>query len=289
MQCEICKSKCIVIWANVKNYTYYQCMACQYLYVYPKPSVHIVEKYYQVPTFYKKAEMEESRLVPEARVRLKRLSKLAEKYGLDKYILDVGCASGIFLEQAIKEGWVVEGVEISSELSTRAREKGLNVVNGWLENLPNNKKYPFVTAWEVIEHSIEPIRFFDKLQSLVQDGGLLAISTPMSNGLPANILRSKFPMISPPEHISLFSNKSIILLGKNFGLQMVRFQSFSNLKRQNLERGFMRLLFDPISFPNTISIKLSLLLAVAFLPITKIMDAMGFGSEMEVIFRRMPS
>lgn len=285
MQCEICQSTRVSIWATVSHHDYYLCKTCEHLYMYPKPSPVTVEAYYQNATFYNKAACEEPRLIEEARRRVKILERLAEKCRLKKSLLDVGCASGIFLEQAQKNGWVVEGIELSPVLSAMARTKGLRVANGWIEGRPNHSRYPVVTAWEVIEHAIDPLKFLNTVRSYVQDGGLVALSTPLSNGLPARVLRSRFPMICPPEHLSLFSRKSIMMLGRRVGLKMIRFRSFSNLKIENLERGLCQFVFEPMGFPEPAKNRFSSFIAAALVPLAKVMDAMGFGSEMEVVFR----
>jgi SAM-dependent methyltransferase len=256
--------------------------------VYPKPPAHEIEKYYQDATFYSKAESEELRLIAEAKTRVKFLSKLAEKYGLEKRLLDVGCASGIFLEQAQKDGWVVEGIELSPILSAEARTKGLTVLNGLIEELPIHTKYPVVTAWEVIEHTINPEKFLYSLRSRVQDGGFVALSTPLSNGLPALVLRSRFPMLCPPEHLSIFSKQSLQILGKELGLEMINFQSFSNLAKENLERGLFRYVFGSTPLPDAAAKQLSSLLAIAISPLPKVIDAMSLGSEMQVVLRKTP-
>jgi SAM-dependent methyltransferase len=245
-----------------------------------------VEKYYLDASFYDKAAREEPRLVEEASRRLKMLSKLTGRYGLERRLLDVGCASGIFLEQAQKDGWVAEGVELSPTLSVQARSKGLNVRNGWIEDLPDTARYPVVTAWEVIEHAIDPVQFLSRTRLCAQDGGLLALSTPLSNGLPARILGSQFPMLLPPEHLSLFSKNSMLILGRRLGLQMIHFRSFSNLEKENLERGLSRFIFEPMAFHQAAKKRFSSFIAAALVPLAKVMDAMGFGSEMEVVFRR---
>lgn len=285
MQCEVCQSARLVIWATVANYDYYRCKVCKYLYVHPKPSAQEIEKYYQDARFYEQAESEEARLSEEAKRRMRLLTGLAQKYGLDKSLLDVGCASGIFLEQARAKGWLAEGIELSPVLASRARSKGFKVMDGRLEDLNGKGTYPVVTAWEVIEHAMNPANFLAKLRSHVQEGGLLALSTPLSNGIPARLLRSRFPMIYPPEHLSLFSRKSIVILGRHRGLKMVRFQSFSNLKRENLERGLFRFVFSRMAISDSIGKKVSSLLALMILPLPKMMDVMGAGTEMEVIFR----
>lgn len=288
MQCEICQSKLLSMWATVSDYNYYRCKKCYYLFVYPKPSSGELRKYYQNTKFYDKAESEKPRLVRESNSRLQMLSGLAKEYGLKKNLLDVGAASGIFLEQGEKNGWSVEGIELSPELADRARNKGFTVTEGLIEELPGNSKFPIVTAWEVIEHTIDPIEFMARLRGYAQDGGLIALSTPLSNGLPARVLGSQFPMICPPEHISLFSRKSITMLGERLRLKMVRFRSFSNLTKVNLERGLFRFVFNPTPIPDTLGRKLSSSLAAAISPLPKLIDVLGIGSEMEIVFRCMP-
>lgn len=285
MQCEICQSTRITLWATVAHYGYYRCKACQYLYVHPKPCAQEIEEYYQDARFYRQAESEEPRLSGEARQRVRLLTELAQKYGLDKSLLDVGCAAGIFLEEAQKRGWTVEGIELSRTLCAKARSKGLSVTNGWLEDLPETARYPVVTVWEVLEHAIDPVQFLSRTRLCAQDGGLVALSTPLSNGLPARILGSQFPMILPPEHLGLFSRKSIMVLGKRLGFEMVHFRSFSNLEKANLERGLCRFVFDPMAFPEAVKKRLSPVVSAALVPLAKVMDAMGFGSEMEIVFR----
>jgi SAM-dependent methyltransferase len=287
MQCEICQSKLLSIWATVSDYNYYRCKRCRYLFVYPKPSSGELKKYYQNAHFYDKAESEEPRLVRESESRLRMLSRFAEEYGLKKSLLDVGSASGIFLEQGRKNGWSVEGIELSPELVKKAKNKGFRVTEGLIEELPGNSKFPLVTAWEVIEHCIDPIEFLMKLREHTQDGGLIALSTPLSNGLPALLLGSQFPMICPPEHISLFSRKSVTMLGERLRLKMVHFRSFSNLKKVNVERGLFRFVFGPILIPETLGKKLSTLLATAISPLPDLIDMLGMGCEMEIVFRRM--
>lgn len=288
MQCEICQSTRIAIWATVSNYDYYRCKTCQYLYVHPKPSAQQIQDYYQDARFYRQAESEELRLREEASRRVRWLSELAQRYGLDKSLLDVGCASGIFLEQARASGWLAEGIELSPLLASRARSKGLSVMDGRMEDVNGKRRYPVVTAWEVIEHAMDPVKFVAHIRSRVREGGLVALSTPLSNGIPARILGSRFPMIYPPEHLGLFSKKSITMLAKRFGLRTIHFRSFSNLGKKSLERGLFRFVFQRMAIPDPVGKRFSSMVAVALLPFPKIMDAVGLGSEMEVIFRCAP-
>ncbi len=284
-RCEVCASLRVARWGTVAGYVHYRCVACRHLYVYPRPSPEVIEAYYCDARFYDKAQAEETRLVAEARARVRSLWLLADACGLERRLLDVGCASGIFLEEARNAGWAVEGVELSPALSARARAKGLGVVSGWLEDLPGDATYPVVTAWEVIEHAIDPVGFFRRLRARVRPGGLLAVSTPQSDGLPATVLGARFPMICPPEHLSLFSRKSLRALGAREGFEVATFRSFSNLKRDNLTRGLSRLLFGAIPEPRSVAFRVASAVASILTPVPAVVDALGIGSEMEVVFR----
>lgn len=284
--CEICKSCSVHLWNTIAGYAHYRCRACNHLFVYPKPCLEKLGEYYDDAAFYAKAEAEELRLVGEARDRISRLNQMAKEYGLKTVLLDVGCASGIFLDQARKEGWTVEGVELSTVLCEKAKAKGLHVMNGWIENLPDTSCYAVVTAWEVIEHSRDPLAFLEQLCSCVQTGGLIALSTPLSDGLPALLLQSRFPMVCPPEHLCLFSRKSLVRLGKRLNLQLVYVRSFSNLRRENLRRGLERYVFGRV-LPSPFSSWLSGLCSTLLQPFPRVIDTVGMGSEIEVIFRKV--
>ena len=64
-----------------------------------------------------------------------RIAAIERRYGRRGRLLDVGCALGDFLLEAKASGWDVEGVEISSFAAQRARERGLRVTAGRLEEL----------------------------------------------------------------------------------------------------------------------------------------------------------
>jgi hypothetical protein len=192
------------------------------------------------------------------------------------------------MEQAQRAGWFVEGVEMSPALCEKAIAKGLSVVNGPLEHLKSERQYPIVTAWEVIEHTLDPEAFLTQLSSRTAQGGFIALSTPLSNGLPARILGSRFPYICPPEHLSLFSKQSIHILGKRIGLEPIYFRSFSNLKKDNLKRGLDRFVFGRIFGSNaSISTRLSSFCATLLQPLPHLVDVLGMGAEMEIVFRKV--
>jgi SAM-dependent methyltransferase len=290
ISCDICR-KDAQFWATIVSYDHYRCAKCGHLFVYPKPSQQELDNFYLNGRYYDKAEGEKARLVKEASLRMEKLQRLATRFNLSRRLLDVGCASGYFIRQAATAGWYATGVDRSEDIARRARESsGAEVFSGRIEQMELGKgAFSIVTAWEVVEHTTDPRAFFSALARNVAAGGLLALSTPLANGVPAKLMGTRFPMLTPPEHLSLFTRQSIKLLASEFGFKEVSYRSFSNLGPRSLASGLSKLLIGknigqaPVFFRSLWN-----LTGVALAWIPMIVDSIGLGTEMEIIFRYSP-
>ncbi len=287
-RCEICGEQALH-WANIKGFDHFHCGSCKHLFVWPKPGPEVLDRFYENGDYYNAAEQQRDRLIREARSRTMLLRKLVDEIGLGRRLLDVGCASGIFLTAASEAGWAITGVERSQATADRARSKiGCDIFAAILEEseVPG-APFPVVTAWEVIEHSLNVRRFFAALARNVQEGGLLAISTPLANGWIAKLLGTRFPMLTPPEHLSIFSRTSLVRLASEFGFSLVNARSFSNLSPRSLASGLCRFGFGKT--PESCS-TFERIAAMAFGVVAgwipPLIDALGNGSEMQLVFRK---
>ncbi len=96
-----------------------------------------------------------------------------------KRLLDVGCTNGEFLENAIRFGWEVTGIEISIPQYKAAIKRGLKVYNVELKNVKfENDYFDCVTLWDVLDHSISPINQLKEIYRILKPGGKLYLSTP---------------------------------------------------------------------------------------------------------------
>jgi SAM-dependent methyltransferase len=95
-------------------------------------------------------------------------------------LLEVGCGVGDFLMAAKKEGWEVEGIDLSSTaIEASVRLHGLPVRQGKLEDLDFDKhSYKAVVCWEVLEHLVYPWRFLQKIKEVLTPDGIFACSIP---------------------------------------------------------------------------------------------------------------
>lgn len=149
-------------------------------------------------------------------------------------LLDVGCATGVFLDMARKEGWEVEGVEISPDLASYARKNfSLKVHEHDLtQQKINTKPFQIITLFDLIEHIPDPNLMIAACQKLLVEDGLLLIRTPTEEGLLRNIAKVIFwaslTKVELPmhwfysfEHIHSFSLKTLTLLLERHNFSVV--------------------------------------------------------------------
>ena len=286
--CEICHqpSRLALV---IKGYQHFRCSTCDHLFVWPRPSQVELDRFYADASYYDGAELQVQRIHREATARVKLLSGFCDEFNLKRRLLDVGCASGYFMSVAMENGFTVVGQDRSQEIADRAKSKyGFDVKVGTIEdNLTDTEAFPVVTAWEVVEHARDPEAFFRAFSNIVSPHGILAISTPMGDGLPAKILRQNYPMLTPPEHLSIFSSKSILLLAEKFGFKQIYSSSFSNLDIRGMASGFSRIMFGKkLNDVSSLKQMISLGVGGTCFAVPWVVDKIGYGTEMMVIFRK---
>ena len=97
-------------------------------------------------------------------------------------VLEVGCASGYLGRALIEKGCQVFGLEIDPEAAGEARQNGLVVREGSLED-PSFRasitdKYDFVLATDVLEHLKEPALVLEDFKRWLGPGGHAIIAVP---------------------------------------------------------------------------------------------------------------
>ena len=139
-------------------------------------------------------------------------------------LLDVGCASGVFLESAAQSGWQVSGIEPNRNLAHAAmgRLKSAHIENSTLAEaqLPPGS-FDVVSAWDVLEHVPDPTAFLRQCAGFLKPKGVLWIKVPDIGSPQARVMGDKWP-IYLPEHLGYFSRRSLTLCAENAGLRIVR-------------------------------------------------------------------
>lgn len=152
-------------------------------------------------------------------------------------LLDVGCAMGLFLEQAKRVGWQVAGVEISEYSAAYTREHlNVDVFAGNMQQLVEDgvispHSFDVVTVWDTLEHLQDPSSFLATLHRVLKRDGLLFLSTVNIDGVVAERDGEHWHFFAPPGHLFYFSERTLkgflekagfgIILDDDFGKDIV--------------------------------------------------------------------
>jgi 2-polyprenyl-3-methyl-5-hydroxy-6-metoxy-1,4-benzoquinol methylase len=183
------------------------------------------EEYYQskdsLKYGYTDYRADRSNIVKTSRKRLREIEKL--KTG--GTLLDVGCAFGFFLEVARERGWSVSGVEISQYAAHHAAtELQLDVVHDDAETWTYpERSYDVITMWDLIEHLRDPAGTLRKLSRALKEDGILVLSTPDVESLPARLMKERWlGWQLRNEHLHYFSPATLERMLNAAGLEVVR-------------------------------------------------------------------
>jgi SAM-dependent methyltransferase len=140
-------------------------------------------------------------------------------------LLDVGCGFGSFVGLMRGRGWDAEGVDPSPAAVAAAREAGLPVRLGTLEDLDApDGAYDAVTLFYVLEHLPEPMKALKKINGLLKPGGTLLLRVPHTT--PIVRLLSPFgagaALYDPPFHLYDFSPRVLARMLAEAGFAGVR-------------------------------------------------------------------
>ena len=129
-------------------------------------------------------------------------------------LLDVGCATGLFLHEMALAGWGVVGVEPSPQAVTYAHERlGLEVFQGWLGDAPfEPASFDVVTYWDVLEHTFSPSAELACCARLLKPGGLLAINVPNWDSVERRLFGPYWNGFDPPRHLYTFKRPALTAL-----------------------------------------------------------------------------
>ena len=186
---------------------------------------------------------------------MRRRLPVIRKYARGPRVLDVGCAAGFFIEAALDAGFDPVGIELSPtaiELARPAVRSRITCgdVNVLLES--EARTFDVVTAFDIIEHTLDPAAFLADIGRVLAPGGLLMVSTPDTGHWLRRIMGDRWPMLQPFQHTFLFSQHAMRALLLEHGYEPIVIESarkvitvdylFGQLRQTNpaLSRGLDR-------------------------------------------------
>jgi SAM-dependent methyltransferase len=108
-----------------------------------------------------------------------RLAVVARETGVSRgRLLDVGCYDGAFLLAAQTLGFAGRGVELDPLGAARARERGLDVLEGKFETAAFDAPFDVVTFIHSLEHFADPLAALVRAREWLVPAGALLVEVP---------------------------------------------------------------------------------------------------------------
>lgn len=125
-------------------------------------------------------------------------------------VVEVGCAHGILLTELKERGYQCVGLEVDEKTAAWTRKAtGLDVRSGvfpWIE-LPDCDLF---LAFDVIEHSPDPVEFLRKTATLLSPGGVAILQTPIDYEIGEPPFGEMFASsYNEHEHLYVFTPESL--------------------------------------------------------------------------------
>jgi 2-polyprenyl-3-methyl-5-hydroxy-6-metoxy-1,4-benzoquinol methylase len=213
--CNLCGATGASRFRRDGDFTILRCEGCGLRYLDPQPTAEQLDALYSHSYFENDASVRQGYQSYAAEVdnhratfetRLRYLSPPSGK------LLDVGAATGVFVERARARGWQAEGVEPSEWAATFAREELRQPVRTTTLEAAAfpDRSFDAVTMWEVIEHLPDPRNTLREIARVLKPGGTLALSTPDAGSAVARLSgQAWLGWRKIPEHLFYFDVPSL--------------------------------------------------------------------------------
>lgn len=206
------------------DYGVYGCPSCEARHLSPQPTETQLRELYSRRYYDAWGYREDTGPVRDMKLSTFRLRlKLIRNYQLRGNVLDVGCATGFFLEGAREAGFTPFGVEFSDYSAKIAKAKfgEESVFEGVLEDCPFPERHmDVVTMFDLLEHVRDPHSAMGKTRELLKDDGVVVIMTPDTDSLTHRLMREKWVHYKI-EHLHYFNRKSLRFLAERNGFRLV--------------------------------------------------------------------
>jgi SAM-dependent methyltransferase len=138
-----------------------------------------------------------------------------------RQLLEFGCAYGFFLTEASTRFEKVTGIELCEDAVNFCHDRGLDVHRGVVEPATLPASIDVAVGLDVIEHIPEPHETVRFIADRMRSGGVLLMTTGDWASFLAGAMGPKWRLMTPPQHLSFFTPKSMRMMVENTGLRVV--------------------------------------------------------------------
>lgn len=160
--------------------------------------------------------------------RLRRLQHAVPRWRGHGRLLDVGCATGRFLQRMAAVGWRVSGIEADAEAAAIARSVTPDIFVGDPVDAPFAPgSFDVVTAFHVVEHLPDPARALARMVDWLTPDGLAIVEVPNAGGWGAALFGRHWSGLDYPRHLVHFTPRSMAAMVARAGGEVVATRHWS--------------------------------------------------------------
>ena len=219
--CRVCGTAGGVPQFEKGGKTFLLCRTCGFVWLEPLPTLEELQAHYawtyeEGPYAVFAAADEIRRLI--ARERLAGLGSALDRGP----VLDVGASTGAFVAEARDAGHDATGIELSEAAVRLARDAGLPVERARIEEYTPPRALGAVTAFDTIEHLLDPAVLLRQAHRWLAPGGVLALTLPDIGSAAARVLGRFWYFYAPLDHFHYFDRHTIARLLATHGFRVER-------------------------------------------------------------------
>jgi SAM-dependent methyltransferase len=260
IDCPACGSRELSQQFEKTGFNYVQCTGCETLFVNPRPTNQDLMKIY-IDSPSTRFWVEDF-FLPMVEARREKIFKPRAQFIADRFsdiksgrMADIGAGFGLFLDEmkTLWPGSDILAIEPSIDMAKICRDKGLSVLESTLEAIDPSTRFDLLTAFELFEHLRDPFTFIETVYNLLNHGGYFFLTTLNGLGFDIQLLWERSKSIYPPHHLNFFNPRSMEILLKRKGFEIVEIATTGQLDWDIIEGAYRQEGVDPGRFFKTVS------------------------------------
>ena len=217
--CILCDQDRSTPYVEENGYHARMCPACELVYVSPRPTIEEMKELYQG----QETQIDlhgHLRQRDRKCVQARKCLEVVQQHCPGGRLLEVGSAAGYFLWEAQKQGYAVQGLDITRQFVQYSNEVlGVPAHEGTLQNAPFEPgSFDVVYMRNVLSHLADPLAEHATVKRLLRPGGWLVFET----GNVAELTPQVAGELELPDHLFHFSENSIRTLLARSGFDCVQ-------------------------------------------------------------------
>lgn len=196
---------------NDVSTAFVKCVSCGLVYQNPRPTFAEMAAHYppDYESYAPEPDAENSSWLLRQAIRygVSKRCRYVTRYKRAGRLLDVGCATGIFLQGIRSSGnWEPYGVDINEQVTHIAQGHGLDVRLGTLEQAGfADEFFDVVTMWDVLEHLYDPASSLREIYRILKPDGFVVIRVPNASSWDSQLFGRYWAGLDSPRHLYVFT------------------------------------------------------------------------------------